>query len=65
MPEKKPPIEVPPQVLAAVREAAKEGKLACLQAHQLAASLGVTPRVVGAACDQLGIRIVACQLGCF
>ncbi|RDV84337.1 hypothetical protein [Ammonifex thiophilus] len=63
--KQKPPYEVPPQVLAAVKEAAKDGKLTCLRAHQLAAELGVAPRVVGAACDQLGIKIVACQLGCF
>jgi len=49
----------------ALREAAVDGRIACAAALALAARLGVPPREVGAAADRAGIRISACQLGCF
>ena len=48
-----------------VREASKEGRLACAVALRLADELGVPPREIGRAADRLGIKIVGCQLGCF
>ncbi len=52
-------------VLEKVREASREGRLACRKAFELAGALGVNPSEVGAAADELGIKIAACQLGCF
>lgn len=44
---------------------ARQGRLPCAAALQLAAALGVSPRVVGEAADAAGVKITACQLGCF
>ncbi|MCL6449781.1 MAG: hypothetical protein K6T75_00605 [Acetobacteraceae bacterium] len=54
-----------PRVVAAVVEAAADGRLPCARALELARRLGVSPREVGAAADSAGVRITACQLGCF
>ncbi|MEW6771247.1 MAG: hypothetical protein AB1330_07635 [Bacillota bacterium] len=58
-------VEVPRNVLEAVRRAAPEKRITCARAHQLAAELKVPLRQIGAACDALGIKIKECQLGCF
>ena len=57
--------EVCQEVLKAVEEAAQDGRLTCEKAHQLAATLGAPLIEVGRAADLLGIKIRACQLGCF
>ncbi len=49
----------------AVRERAVDGRLACTAALALAEELDVSPALVGQAANDLGIRIAACQLGCF
>ncbi len=58
-----------PEVVEKVKEAllgtAKEGKITCSAARQLAADLGVEPQLVGALCNELKIKITACVLGCF
>lgn len=59
------PAEIPAEVTEAVKAAATEGRLTCARAHQLAAELNVPLLLVGQAADALGIKIVACQLGCF
>lgn len=56
---------VPDHVLAAVEEAAPQKKITCTQAREIAARLGVEIRLVGEACNQLGVKIMACELGCF
>jgi len=57
--------EVAPEVLEAVKNAARDGKISCTAARKLAADLKVPPRVVGEACNALKIKIKACELGCF
>ena len=42
-----------------------EGKLPCAVAFKVARKLSVAPKAVGDKADELGIRIVKCQLGCF
>lgn len=42
-----------------------EGRLPCRVAFRVAAKLNVTPRVVGGKADELKVRIINCQLGCF
>ena len=49
----------------ALSKAAPEGKLSCTVARKLAADLGVTPKEVGQAADELKIKLFACELGCF
>ncbi len=39
--------------------------LVCKQALELAARLEINPARIGKICNQHGIRIVNCQLGCF
>jgi hypothetical protein len=53
------------RVREAVRERSSEGRLSCARARALAEELGVVPLEVGEAANELGIKIVACQLGCF
>lgn len=48
-----------------VKEREKEGKISCSEARKLAEELGVPYREVGKACNELKIKIVACELGCF
>ena len=40
-------------------------KIACAAALEIAGEFGVEPSVVGGICNDLGIRISGCQLGCF
>lgn len=61
----KSPREVPEEVLKAVQHTAPEKRITCRAAHKLAAELKVPVRLVGEACDALGIKIKECQLGCF
>jgi hypothetical protein len=44
---------------------AVNGRLSCSAARKIAEKLGVSYREVGAAADELGIKIKNCQLGCF
>ena len=48
-----------------VREAAKDGKMPCPKAFQLAREMDVPLKEVGDFCNEEGIRIKNCQLGCF
>lgn len=41
------------------------GKLPCPMAFKVARDLKIAPREVGEKADELGIRIIDCQLGCF
>ena len=53
------------RVRDAVRERSCEERLSCASALALAEELGVAPLEVGEAANELDIKIVACQLGCF
>jgi hypothetical protein len=44
---------------------AVDGKLPCAVARKLAEELDLPYREVGAAANELGIKIKDCQLGCF
>lgn len=57
--------EIKPEILEAVKLAAKEGRLSCNQARKLAEELKVPVKVVGDAANELKIKIKACELGCF
>jgi hypothetical protein len=53
------------EIIAKVQEKAKDKKINCATALNLANELGVPPKVIGDACNELGIKIHNCQLGCF
>jgi molybdate transport system regulatory protein len=42
-----------------------EKRLPCAEAFKVARDLEVPVNEVGKACNELGIKIVHCQLGCF
>lgn len=52
-------------ILAAADETNGKTRLPCAQAFKLAAEFGVTPAEIGRVCNEQGIRISGCQLGCF
>ena len=54
-----------PEIEAEIQVVAKDGRISCKSALELANRLEVAPRVIGDAADALQIRITGCQLGCF
>jgi len=48
-----------------IRAAAVNNRIACAVACKLAEEAGVSPVEVGRLIDELNIKIVRCQLGCF
>lgn len=42
-----------------------DGKISCTVARKLAADLGISPQKVGETCNEMKIKICACELGCF
>ncbi|MFC1516635.1 hypothetical protein ACFL7E_07755 [Thermodesulfobacteriota bacterium] len=54
-----------PNVVAAVKEKAPDGEIACTDAFAVSGQLNVPPSEVGFAADALEIRITKCQLGLF
>ena len=55
-----------PQVIEAVKDKAGEKKrLPCAVALAVARDLDVPPAEIGRLCNELDIKIVGCQLGCF
>ena len=53
------------QVKVEVERAAEGGHLSCHDARALAEKLGVDYSVVGKACNELKVKLQACELGCF
>ena len=54
-----------PAVAAALTERAKDERITCAAAMEVAVGLGVAPAVVGTTLDLLEYRITRCQLGLF
>ena len=53
------------KIMEAIRSGAVNNRLTCEKAHELSASLGIPLREIGDLCNELKIKISACQLGCF
>ncbi len=53
------------KAIEAIRQAAVSGRLSCEKAHALSRELDIPLREIGVLCNELKIRISACQLGCF
>ena len=49
----------------AIRAALTDGELTCARAFHVAEEVGVSPRQVGLAADEMGLRLIRCQLGLF
>lgn len=52
-------------VLAKIIEKCPNKKISCVDARQLAEELEIEPRELGRMCDEAGVKISACELGCF
>lgn len=52
-------------IKAEVVQAAKDGVLVCHDARALAEKLGVDYLTLGKACNEAGIKVRECELGCF
>lgn len=48
-----------------LKEQAPEGKISCHEALLLAGEFKVEPGIIGELCNELKIKICACELGCF
>lgn len=53
------------EIVAKLREAAKEGKITCAMAQKIAVENRVPMKRVGDLLNQMKIKIAQCQLGCF
>jgi len=53
------------EIRLAVRKAARDGRLSCEAAHAIGKELNISLQEIGAVCNELKIKITACQLGCF
>jgi hypothetical protein len=52
-------------IVEAIRRASVNNRLTCEKAHSLARELKVPLKEIGSLCNDLKIKIAACQLGCF
>lgn len=48
-----------------IMQRSKEGKIACPVALRIAEEVGMTPRQIGELLDEMGIKVIECQLGLF
>ncbi len=48
-----------------IRTAVPEGKIPCAAAFRLAEELGISRKEMGSLLNDLKIKIIQCQLGCF
>ena len=53
------------ELTAKIKAAAPEGKIPCPAAFKLAEELGLSRHELGDLLNQLHIKIIQCQLGCF
>jgi len=53
------------QIKREVEQAAQDKRMDCHDARALAEKLGVDYTLVGKACNELEVKVHACELGCF
>ncbi|HZD60884.1 MAG TPA: hypothetical protein VE439_10600 [Anaerolineae bacterium] len=53
------------EIIKRIEGASKDKRISCTVARKVAEELDVPVRTVGDACNELGIKIYACELGCF
>lgn len=53
------------EVMEKIKAAANDNRISCTQARKVGEELGISLKVIGQACDDLGIKIHGCELGCF
>jgi hypothetical protein len=53
------------ELVAKLQELYPQGKITCSEARDIAAKLNIALGDMGELCDLAGIKICACELGCF
>lgn len=53
------------ELLEKIKEMFPSGKASCSQAREAAAKLNIELQEMGELCNLAGIKIFACELGCF
>jgi len=53
------------EITAKIKEAAKDGKIPCPLAFKIARENNISTKRTGELLNQMKIKIVQCQLGCF
>lgn len=53
------------QIIQKLLEVATDGKITCTEARRLAEELQVDPSEIGKLCDEVKVKIMGCELGCF
>jgi len=53
------------QIRQLIQQAAEDGRVPCKFLLDLARRTGSAPKDIGRLCNEMDIRIRACQLGCF
>jgi len=53
------------EIIAKLKEAAKDGKIPCAMAFKIAKECSVSTKEIGNLLNQVKIKISNCQLGCF
>lgn len=53
------------KIVEAIQTASVNNRLSCEKARELARDLNTSLQEIGAICNELKIKIAACQLGCF
>lgn len=53
------------EIISRLEEASKDGRISCAVARKIAEDMQVSYRTVGSLCDELKLKIKACELGCF
>ena len=52
-------------IIEKVKSRAKDGKIACKQALKIAEEMDIPSRDLGILLNELKIKVMGCQLGCF
>ncbi|MEA2110399.1 MAG: hypothetical protein U9P07_13395 [Pseudomonadota bacterium] len=53
------------EVQKKIKELSVEGKITCAQAEMVAREYDLSRKAVGELIDELELKIISCQLGCF
>ena len=53
------------KVTQKVKSVSKDGKISCKQALKLAEEEGISSRELGNLLNELKVKVMGCQLGCF
>lgn len=53
------------ELIVKLQEMFPEGKISCSQAREAAAKLNIALGDMGELCDQAGLKVFGCELGCF